>query len=349
MNEMTHRERILAAITHKPLDRIPMDYWGVSEITNKLYQHFNVKNRLELAKALDLDLIFDVTPKLIADRRNIEDVEYRAVLLPDGSGYYDEPVRRPIEHCESIEDIEACYTFPTTDMFDYSVIPEQCERYKGYALSGGYISLTYFYECIRGTEQMCVDFAVYPEIARYILDRLQDFHYNHVKNILEAAQGKIDVSQVTDDFGSQQGLLISPQMIDKYFADYYAKNIRLVKSYGAHVFHHDDGAIMQALPWLVDKGIEVLNPLQWHLPGWNLSDLKKEYGERLCFHGGIDNQYVLPFGSLEEVRREVAACCETLCCDGTGYILAPCHNIQANTPIEKVLEMYRYAKEFKCK
>lgn len=348
MPQMTHRERILAAIDHKPLDRVPLDYWGVPEITSRLFEAVGAKNYTEFARKLDLDYVVGVGPDFVAkDRPNMHGVNYKIVRLPGGSGSYEEPERLPIEHCETIDEIDACYTFPSTDMFDYSTIARKCKEGEGFALSGGYISLTYFYECIRGTEQMCIDFAARPEVADYILERLQQFHHAHVANILDAAGGKIDITQVTDDFGTQSGLLISPGMIDRYFGRYYEDNIALAKSYGARVFHHDDGAMTAMLPWLMEKGIEVLNPLQWHLPGWNLADLKAEYAGRLCFHGGIDNQFVLPFGTPQQVRQEVNACCEALLSDGTGYILAPCHNVQAITPVENVLEMYSAAKQFR--
>jgi len=134
-------------------------------------------------------------------------------------------------------------------------------------------------------------------------------------------------------------------MLDGYVGKYYDDNIQLAKSYGAKVFHHDDGAMTDALPWLTQKGIDVLNPLQWHLPKWNLAELKKTYGKQICFHGGVDNQHVLPLGTPEDVRNEVYACAEALFQDKTGYILAPCHNMQGLTPVENIVAMYEAANE----
>jgi uroporphyrinogen decarboxylase len=74
--------------------------------------------------------------------------------------------------------------------------------------------------------------------------------------------------------------------------------------------------------------------------------MKEQYGKQICFHGGIDNQHVLPFGDIHDVRREVRACLDALFFDRTGYILGPCHRIQVITPIENVLEMYKAAREF---
>ena len=347
-DEMTHRERVMGAIRHQPVDRLPTDYWGVAEITSMLMDKTGTKDMLGLAQKMNWDCPTWIEPVLTADRNGMWDIEMKRIPLPGGGGYYEEPAAFPLAKLETISEIEANYRWPTTDMYDYSTIKAQCERSKkaGYATMGGYISLTYFYQMIRGTEEMLLDLAADEELAEYIFSKIQEFAYAHTKKMLEAADGCIDMTQVTDDFGTQHGLIMSEAMTDRYLRRYYDENILLVKCYDAHVFHHDDGAMMAILPWLMERGIEILNPLQWHLPGWDLIKLKQDYGQRLCFHGGIDNQEVLPFGSSQDVRREVRRCVETLFSDKTGYILAPCHNIQAITPFENIMAMYDEAHKF---
>ena len=100
-------------------------------------------------------------------------------------------------------------------------------------------------------------------------------------------------------------LLISPRMFDKFYREYIQKAIDLAKSFDILVFHHDDGDIRKLLPRLTDMGIDVLNPIQWRCGDWDLDWLKTEFGKELCFHGGIDNQHTLPFGSVEDVISEV--------------------------------------------
>jgi len=343
-SQMTHRERIMAAIRREPTDRVPTDYWGVPEITDELMKHFGVKDYVNLMEVLNIDKIMGVGATwTCTDRLNAWNIENKRVPLPNGAGYYEEPIAFPLAGYETIDEIEANYTFPNADMFDYSGIKEQCIqlRNKGFAVEGGYISLTYFYSMLRGIEDMLIDFAAEPELAEHILFRINEFASKHVRRILEAGDGFIDITQVTDDFGMQSGLLMSQGMIEKFLGKYYVQNIKTAKEYNAVVFHHDDGAIAELIPWLIDKGCEVLNPLQWRLPGWDLGTLKRDYGDKLCFHGGIDNQFVLPFGTVEDVKQEVRRCTEALyLSDKTGYILAPCHNIQAGTPIENVLAMY---------
>lgn len=202
----------------------------------------------------------------------------------------------------------------------------------------------YMYNNIRGLEQSLIDFLINPEIAEYVLKEICSFLYEYHERLFCAAGGRIDITQVTDDFGSQTGLLISPKVFNYFFEAYYKRFIKLSKNHNIYVFHHDDGAIFDLLPELVDLGIDILNPIQWHLPGMELEKLKGSFGSRLCFHGGVDNQYVLPFGTLREVEEEVRQCVDVLAGNKTGYILAPCHNIQANTPVENILRMYDAAK-----
>jgi len=348
-SEMTHRERILAAINHNPTDRVPTDYWGVPEITQKLMKHFDVSNMIGLAKALDIDKIMGVdVPLKPGDRKNMWDIETQLVQQPGEMGHYEEPVSFPLAGFETIDEIEANYKWPTIEMFDYSTVKEQCKFYQkeGYAVEGGYISLGYFYQITRGIEEMLYDLAAEEKLAEYIIFKLNEFSSAHVTRILEEADGLIDITQVTDDFGTQADLMISESMIEKYFGSYYDSNIKTAKSYNAKVFHHNDGAITKIIPWIVSKGCEILNPLQWHLPGWDLYELKNKFGDKLCFHGGIDNQSVLPFGSVDEVKVEVEACIDALYSNNTGYILAPCHCIQSITPLENILTMYKHARDY---
>ncbi|MBI4551367.1 MAG: uroporphyrinogen-III decarboxylase-like protein, partial [Candidatus Latescibacteria bacterium] len=108
----------------------------------------------------------------------------------------------------------------------------------------------------------------------------------------------------------------------------------------------DDGSIRAFLPDLVEMGIDILNPVQWTCPGMDRVELKQEFGDRLCFHGAVDNQRILPFGTPEDVRAEVRRCIDALASDRTGYILAPCHNIQPVTSLDNILAMYDEAWQY---
>jgi uroporphyrinogen decarboxylase len=93
------------------------------------------------------------------------------------------------------------------------------------------------------------------------------------------------------------------------------------------------------VPDLIDVGVDILNPIQTSAQGMDPAALKREFGERLVFHGGIDVQQILPFATPGRVREEVKHIVATLG-QGGGYIFAPSHNIQADVPPENILAMY---------
>jgi uroporphyrinogen decarboxylase len=96
---------------------------------------------------------------------------------------------------------------------------------------------------------------------------------------------------------------------------------------------------------MIGAGIDVLNPIQWRCRGMDREELKRDFGAEVILHGGVDNQYTLAFGSVEEVREEVMFNVRVLG-EGGGYILAPCHNIQAVSPPENVVAMYETGYEY---
>jgi uroporphyrinogen decarboxylase len=351
---MTHRERILAAIEHKPVDRVPTDFWGTDEVVRKLMVHFGAKTGSDLWNALDIDKIADVMPQYLGPafksegdlREDCFGVKQRPIQYGDGKGIYYEICESPLEKFSSVDEIKAHYQWPTSDMFDFDAVRDRCRENSGYAIAAGYIAPFYIYTRLRGMEQTYIDLAADEDLAFYIIGKIREFLFDFHTRLYEAAPGQIDIAQVTDDYGGQNGLLISLEMFDRYFRDTFRDSVELVKSYGIKVFHHDDGAIRDIIPSLVDLGIDILNPVQWRLPGMDLHELKSSFGEAICFHGAIDNQHVLPFGTTDEVKDEVRLCIDTLGAGATGFILAPCHNLQPNTSVENILTMYSEAHRY---
>ena len=132
--------------------------------------------------------------------------------------------------------------------------------------------------------------------------------------------------------------------IRHYLLPRMKRMIDLAHDAGAYVFFHSDGAVRDVLPDMISLGIDVLNPIQWRCAGMEREELKRDFGDDVIFHGAVDNQYTLAFGSVEEVRTEVEENIEILG-DGGGYILAPCHNIQAVSPPENIVAMYETGYE----
>jgi len=348
---MNHRERILATIHRQPVDRLPTDMWATDEVRRKLFAHLDVDNVVDLYDKLDIDGIMGIAPPYIGPPLTVEG-DYREDEWGMGyrqqayeSGVYEEQVVYPLAEAETIADLEA-YRWPSPDWYDYDGLPEQAAHYEGRAIECGYTAVFYYHNKLRGLEQSLMDALLRPEFTHYLVQRLSDFFTEYHRRCFEAGRGVIDITQVTDDWGAQTGLLTSPRVFEEFYRAATQRAIDLAKSYGLIVFHHDDGDMRPLLPRLVAMGIDVLNPIQWRCGDWDLEALKAEYGDRLCFHGAIDNQQTLPFGTVEDVRAEVQRMVETLACDRTGLIVAPCHNLQAITPVENIVAMYEAAREY---
>jgi uroporphyrinogen decarboxylase len=197
---------------------------------------------------------------------------------------------------------------------------------------------------MRGLARAFEDLALRPDIADAVLGRLYDFHYEHHRRIFEAGRGRIDTTWVAEDLGAQTGPLISLAMYRRYLLPNQIRMADLARSYGIHVMYHTDGAARLFLPDLIDKvGIEVLNPIQWRCPGMEREGLVADFGDRVIFHGSIDNQQTLAFGTVDDVADEVRQSVEIY--RGARWICAPCHNLQPVSPTANIVAMYETIHE----
>jgi uroporphyrinogen decarboxylase len=114
----------------------------------------------------------------------------------------------------------------------------------------------------------------------------------------------------------------------------------------AKVFLHSCGSIVEIIPDLIEIGVDILNPVQTTAAGMDPATLKKEFGKAITFWGGgCDTQHVLPFGTVEDVRRDVQERLKVFT-EGSGYVFTQIHNILAEVEPEKVVAMYLTAKEY---
>ena len=115
------------------------------------------------------------------------------------------------------------------------------------------------------------------------------------------------------------------------------------KSRGLWLAFHCCGGLRPIIPDLIEIGLDVLNPIQGNCPGMDPINLKKEFGDKLSFMGGVDTQNLLPYASVSEVRRATAELIQGMTADGGGYILAASHTIPPETPDENIFAMYAEA------
>ena len=201
-----------------------------------------------------------------------------------GTGAYSEQVYWPLAEAKTIDDLEA-YCWPSADWFDYSKMREhaQAARQK-HVVACGYMAPFFFHNLLRGLEASLMDPIEDPQFTHHLMSRISDFFYNHHRRMFEACDGLIDLSQVTDDLGTQTGPMISLPTYREFYRPHHERFAKLCKEFGILIMHHDDGAMRPFLPDLVDVvGIDILNPLQWRCPGMELDGLKRDFRQTPLF------------------------------------------------------------------
>lgn len=341
---MTPQERWQAVLSGQLPDRLPMDYWATGETTAKLLKHLGSADVFEMYDKLHIDKIVGLKPVYVGPPLDPNTDMYgcRYADVDYGTGSYEECVYNPLAQYTTIEEIEDNYTWPTADWFDYSQLPQQVAKVAAagqYPIQAGGSEPFLTYTYLRGMQQAYIDLLTDRPLVEYCLDKLFGFCYEDTSRIYEAIPGQVDVSYVAEDLGSQESLLFSPQVIREVFIPRMKRMMDLVHENGAHVFFHSDGAVFDIIPDMITAGIDIINPLQWRCAGMERDRLKTAYGADVVLHGGMDNQQTLAFGTVDDVIAETRYNIAVLGAGG-GYILAPCHNLQAVSPVENIVAMY---------
>jgi len=344
--KMTPRERFHAICNHEVPDRIPLHYRATEEFDAKLMKYLGVSTAQERNERLHLEPRMGVGGRYIGPEpepgKDILGIEYRTIEYEGGT--YRECATHPLARYKTVEEIEANYTWPDPDWWDYSHIPAQVEGHDDIPVSGGGSEPFLRYKYLRGDIQAFIDLIENPDMVNYILDKLFGLCYENTRRIYEQIPGRVDSTSVAEDLGSQEALLYSPEQIRTFLLPRMKMMMDLAHEAGAKVVTHTDGAVTEILPDLIEAGTDILDPVQWRCKDMDREKLKREYGDRIVFHGAMDNQYTLAFGTVEEVIQEVRDNIRILGAGG-GYMLGPCHNIQVVSPPENVVACYDTAWE----
>jgi uroporphyrinogen decarboxylase len=279
-----------------------------------------------------------------------------SLRMPEG-GYYFEPVNPPYADAGSISEIEADRGY--VDSFDFPFFCDESwedmgERARRIREQGDYAVIGNFAghifaagQLLRGYEQFLVDLAIDPGLAGGLMDMLVEVYIERFRNYWDAVGDHIDIISVNDDLGTQVAAMISPDMYRRLVKPRHAKLFSALKKISrAPLFLHSDGVIVDLIPDLIEIGVDILNPVQYTLPGMDPALLKREFGNDVCFWGaGCDTQRILPAGTPKQVTNEVRRQIEILA-PGGGFVFCQVHNIQADVPVENIAAMYEAAHRF---
>ena len=194
---------------------------------------------------------------------------------------------------------------------------------------------------LRGMEDALTDMAGDPELAREMLRRCADFSVELAEPACDRMP--LDWLWAGDDVAAQQSMMMSPRTWRALIKPELARIFAVGKQRGLWVAYHCCGALRPIIGDLIEIGLDVLNPIQCNCPGMDPLELKREFGARLAFMGGVDTQDLLPHGTADEVRRATARLIEGMTDGGGGYILAASHTIPPETPDANIFAMYAEA------
>jgi uroporphyrinogen decarboxylase len=352
---MNSKERVTRAMTRKGLpDRVPLQF----DLSRSLADRFAEK--LGMPAHYTTAYYEDVTYRLSNNDLRVamgSDCVVVGASLPRGyqhptdeNGYiinefrmkmrqgaiYMEVIDHPLANVQTAEEI-AVFAFPdplTDGRYDDAA--HYIEKYRGEYFIIGDMELTMFdmMQQLVGLEKLLVDLAQGATYLEPLMDKCKDFALAVGKKLVSMG---VDGVWTGDDFGAQNGMLISPRMWRRYFKERYREIYTALKAVNPDVIimQHCDGAVAPILGDWIDVGLEVFNPVQPNVPGHEPLDLKSKFGDRMSFWGAIDQQKLLPFGTPDEIRADIKAKIAVLG-EGGGYMVAPAHIIQGDTPMENV-------------
>lgn len=342
------RERILNTLKRLPVDRTPCDIWYTGEVMDSLLRHFNTERVFDVYEGLGVDkILFLEAPnrKTVPSDGTLMTTQWgsKVQYIGNAAGGYEETVYYPLNGAEDLRLIES-HDWPEASDFDYDTLKKDCVEGGRYVRMLSFISLFEIYCKLKPMDQALMDLYLNPEIAHTIIERILVFQKSYILQASKTCGKELEIVYLSDDMGMQDRPLMSLSVWEEYFKGPYKELIDLVHSLGLYAFYHSDGAAFEVAARMADLGVDIINPIQYVCPGMERERLKKELGGKVVFHGAVENQRILPFGSPEEVANEVRENIRILG-EGGGYICAPCHNIQPGTPIENILALFRAATE----
>jgi uroporphyrinogen decarboxylase len=257
---------------------------------------------------------------------------------------------QPLTHPLAGVDMRAVREYPWPDpaAMDVSHIREDALVWQGrYAVLGGDWS-PFWHDGIDlfGMEELFIRMFEQPETVDAVFRRCTDYYVEVSRRIFEADGRAIDIFFIGNDFGGQNGPLLSPELFRCFILPHLKRLIDLGHAYRKKVMLHCCGGVAPLIPLMIEAGLDGLHSVQSSCIGMELSKLKQQFGRRILFNGGIDSHHVLIKGTpdaVQENTREVLS----IMMPGGGYVAGASHDsILEETPVENILAMFDAIAEY---
>lgn len=337
---MTGRERVMAAIQHKKVDRIPMFMdCTTSDVTEAVMRAAGCTTEEDMLRKLHIDCRWCNC----MDDFNSVNVYKKGTVIDmwgvEKSLYGGIPVSHPLSHLESVEELERYDHWPSPDEIAYDKYVEKMKQYGEYAVFGGMWSP--FLEqasMLVGMDNLMIMMYEDPELVDALLDKIVDFYLECNRRMFEKAGDLMQIFFMGDDYGTQRGLLYGPDLFRRFIAPRLKKLYDLAKSYGYVVQQHSCGSVVNLIPDLIGLGLNGLHPIQVSAAGMDLAALKEKFGKDLYFAGSIDAMHLLIDGTDEEVESSIKRTMSLF--DEGGFIFGPSQGFLPEISPERIVRMY---------
>jgi len=362
---MNSRERLLTAIARGCPDRVPFTYDATAEADARFRSYLGLGEDAKVAEHFGCDRLMSpwqllgagpTLPERTARNRSADPAERTDIwgcrhrLTEAGNARYYEVVYHPLAHAETIRDVEA-HDWPRPEEVVFPPLPPGFDPAAAKDAADAVIMDMSFIGpfgipwAMLGLEKMMLDVALNPGLVEAVVAKVEEYTLGCLEIALGRYPGLFDLVGCGDDYGTQNSLMMSVEMIDRLFMPSLRRHFNLARRHGVRGYHHCCGAIFEIIPSLIEAGVEVLNPIQTSAHGMDPLRIKQAFGNRLACHGGIDIQQTIVHGTPDEVRAEVRSRIETL--GPNGYILAPSHVLQPDTPPENLVALYEEAAAYR--
>jgi len=353
---MRSKERVQNTLQHKKVDRVPINFAGVNpDIDRRLKEHFGLStdDNDGLLDALRVDFRF-IELKYSGPRLHEElagmDVDpvwgRRSRWIEHQSGGYWDICDYPLRNA----DIEMAKSWPMPDPadFDYDTVSAKCEKYKDFFIIVGHPGIGDIINStgrLRNMEQTLIDLITDDPAGLEIIHRKVSVQAEMLRRVLEAANGEIDMVWMGEDLGTQTSPMISLDIFRKHIRPNLMKIIRVAKEFNLPVMMHSCGSSSWAFDDFIEMGVDVVDTLQPEAVNMSPEYLKQNFAGKLCFNGCISTAGPMAYGTVDETVEYVKKTFDIMK-PGGGYIMAPTHQIQDNSPTENVIAAYNTAFEY---
>jgi uroporphyrinogen decarboxylase len=338
---MIHRQRVLNTFKFEPTDRVPFDLmegcvW--SELMEFFREKFELQEPGAVLNFLDTDFRWAFVdyhgPPPAAETQVVNRADLHSKGVMAG----------PLAHATTVQEVEA-YSWPDPAWWQPSDYAAFSRAWPDHArvLCIGWAPLFWTACEAFGMEEGLIKMKTEPKLFDAFVHRQHEFYLDILRRCCTAAEGLCDICWLGDDYASQNGLLMNPELWRRQIKPYLAEQVQVARSHGMQVLFHSCGSVRSILPDLIDIGVNALLVFQTTARGMDVQSIARDFGGKMVFYGGVDIQQLLSFGTPEATLAEVRANINAFEKYG-GYVVANSHHSVASIKGDNIVAMCKAVK-----